>query len=269
MNTAGLRAQAAQVLAEGQAAVVVELRSVKGSVPRDEGTRMVVLREVVLGTIGGGHLEWRAIGTARALLQGNLPWPGPERLALGPALGQCCGGVVELAFVPLDGEALERWRVPVPRFHLMLYGAGHVGQALVRVLSGLDVVVDWVDGREGACAAARAADGFPGLRLLETEDPAAEARAAPAGAHHVVMTHSHALDFDIVLALLRRTDTGLVGLIGSKTKRLQFEHRLLARGVEPARLAALLCPIGIAGVRGKEPAAVAVAVAAQLLSAPG
>lgn len=281
MNTAGLRAQAARWLEMGCPAVVVELRSVKGSVPREAGTRMVVSGEAVLGTIGGGHLEWRALNTARALLRGASPWPAPERVPLGPALGQCCGGVVELAFEPLDAAALERWRAPEPRFHLMLYGAGHVGQALVKVLGDLDVTVDWVDGREGAFARfhgtpspARddAFEGglqrFAGLRCVETEDPVAEARSAPSGSHHLVMTHSHALDFDIVLALLRRPDTGLVGLIGSKTKRQQFEHRLLERGLAAQRVADLVCPVGLAGIAGKEPAAVAVAVAAQLLSLP-
>lgn len=284
MNTAGLHSQAARWWADGGAAVVVELRSVKGSVPREAGTRMVVSQDAVLGTIGGGHLEWRAIHTARAVLQGALAWPTPERVALGPALGQCCGGVVELAFEALDAGALERWRVPPPRFHLMLCGAGHVGQALVRVLAGLDVAVDWMDSREGAFsvleqngqalagdvgpAAGSGEARMPGLRLIESDDPVADARAAPVGAHHVVMTHSHALDFDIVLALLRRPDTGLVGLIGSKTKRQQFEHRLLERGVAAHRVAELVCPVGLAGIQGKEPAAVAVAVAAQLLSLP-
>jgi xanthine dehydrogenase accessory factor len=266
MNRAALRLQAARWCEKQRPAVVVELRSVQGSVPREAGTRMLVAQDEVIGTIGGGHLEWMAMHTARELLAGRTPWPAPVRVALGPSLGQCCGGAVDLAYEPLNEDALRRWPVTPPASHLVLYGAGHVAQALIQILRGVDVSVDWVDSRDGAHGSW---PDFPGLRCVVTDDPAYEAHHAPAGAHHLVMTHSHAQDFDIVLALLRRADTGMVGLIGSKTKRMQFEHRLLARGLSEGRVAQLVCPVGVAGVYSKAPAAVAVAVAAQLLSLPG
>ena len=266
MNRAALRLQAARWCEKQRPAVVVELRSVQGSVPREAGTRMLVAQDEVIGTIGGGHLEWMAMHTARELLAGRTPWPAPVRVALGPSLGQCCGGAVDLAYEPLNEDALRGWPVTPPASHLVLYGAGHVAQALIQILRGVDVSVDWVDSRDGAHG--RWPD-FPGLRCVVTDDPAYEAHHAPAGAHHLVMTHSHAQDFDIVLALLRRADTGMVGLIGSKTKRMQFEHRLLTRGLSEGRVAQLVCPVGVAGVHSKAPAAVAVAVAAQLLSLPG
>jgi len=265
MNRAALRLQAARWCEKQRHAVVVELRSVQGSVPREAGTRMLVAQDEVIGTIGGGHLEWMAMHTARELLAGRTPWPAPVRVALGPSLGQCCGGAVDLAYEPLNEDALRRWPVTPPASHLVLYGAGHVAQALIQILRGVDVSVDWVDSRDGAHGSW---PDFPGLRCVVTDDPAYEAHHAPAGAHHLVMTHSHAQDFDIVLALLRRADTGMVGLIGSKTKRMQFEHRLLARGLSEGRVAQLVCPVGVAGVHSKAPAAVAVAVAAQLLSLP-
>jgi xanthine dehydrogenase accessory factor len=265
MNRAALRLQAARWCEKQRPAVVVELRSVQGSVPREAGTRMLVAQDEVIGTIGGGHLEWMAMHTARELLAGRTPWPAPVRVALGPSLGQCCGGAVDLAYEPLNEDALRRWPVTPPASHLVLYGAGHVAQALIQILRGVDVSVDWVDSRDGAHGSW---PDFPGLRCIVTDDPAYEAHHAPAGAHHLVMTHSHAQDFDIVLALLRRADTGMVGLIGSKTKRMQFEHRLLARGLSEGRVAQLVCPVGVAGVHSKAPAAVAVAVAAQLLSLP-
>jgi xanthine dehydrogenase accessory factor len=266
MNRAALRLQAARWCEKQRHAVVVELRSVQGSVPREAGTRMLVAQDEVIGTIGGGHLEWMALHTACELLAGRAPWPAPARVALGPSLGQCCGGAVELAYEPLNEDTLMRWPVTPPASHLVLYGAGHVAQALIQILRGVDLSVDWVDSRDGAHG--RWPD-FPGLRCVVTDDPAYEAHHAPAGAHHLVMTHSHAQDFDIVLALLRRADTGMVGLIGSKTKRMQFEHRLLSRGLSEGRVAQLVCPVGVAGVYSKAPAAVAVAVAAQLLSLPG
>ena len=233
MNRAALRLRAARWCQKQRPAVVVELRSVQGSVPREAGTRMLVAQDEVIGTIGGGHLEWMAMHTARELLAGRTPWPAPVRVALGPSLGQCCGGAVDLAYEPLNEDALRRWPVTPPASHLVLYGAGHVAQALIQILRGVDVSVDWVDSRDGAHGSW---PDFPGLRCVVTDDPAYEAHHAPAGAHHLVMTHSHAQDFDIVLALLRRADTGMVGLIGSKTKRMQFEHRLLARGLSGPRL---------------------------------
>jgi len=270
MNQAFLKGQARQWLESGRAALVVEVRSARGSVPRDAGARMILAEDAVLGTIGGGHLEWLAVQTAQQSLKTQSPCPSPQRIALGPALGQCCGGAVELRFEALEPGLLECWTLPAARFHLCLYGAGHVGQALARILTDIDCAVDWIDVREGAFEALppEAWTRSPTLRCVVSDGPVAEACAAPPGAHHVVMTHSHALDFDLVQALLRRHDTGMVGLIGSRTKRQRFEHRLLARGVSADRVAALVCPIGTPGLTGKEPMAVAVAVAAQLLAQP-
>lgn len=270
MNQAALRAQAQAWLQEGRSALIVQVQASRGSVPRDAGARMVVSAEQTVGTIGGGHLEWLAVQTAQRCLGSAAPCPEPQRLALGPALGQCCGGAVELHYEVLDAHALDRWEVQPGRFHVCLYGAGHVGQALARVLADIDCTIDWVDVRDEAFASlpAEAWTRSPTLRCVVSDGPVAEACAAPAGAHHVVMTHSHALDYDIVQALMTRTDTGLVGLIGSLTKRRRFEHRLLARGVPAQRVGELACPIGVAGVTGKEPMAVAVAVAAQLLAQP-
>lgn len=265
MNGSALRLRAAGWVEAQRQAVVVELHAVQGSVPREAGTRMLVTQDEVIGTIGGGHLEWMAMNSARELLDGQRPWPAPVRVALGPSLGQCCGGTVDLAFEPLNADTLARWPVVQPASHVVLYGAGHVAHALVQVLRGVDVSIDWVDSREGVHGSW---PDFPGLRCIVSEDPAFEAQTAAAGAHHLVMTHSHAQDFDIVLALLRRLDTAMVGLIGSKTKRMQFEHRLLSRGVPASRLAQLVCPVGVPGIRSKAPAAVAVAMAAQLMSLP-
>lgn len=267
MNATALKQLASQWLALGHSAVLVELRGVKGSAPRDAGTRMVVTAETCWGTIGGGHLEWMAQATARQLLSGMAAWPTPQRLALGPTLGQCCGGSVELRYEPLSPDSLDAWALPAPRFHLCLYGAGHVGQALVGLLRGVDVTIDWLDTREEAFVDLPS-EGHAGLRWWVSDDIAADAGRAPSGAHHLVMTHSHSLDFDIVLRLLNRHDTGLVGLIGSKTKRRHFEGRLAHRGLAADRMADLVCPIGDPRIQGKEPAVVAVSVAAQLLSLP-
>jgi xanthine dehydrogenase accessory factor len=147
---------------------------------------------------------------------------------------------------------------------LQLYGAGHVGRAVARLLAALPCRVRWIDTRS---------DEFPPGALpahIETvcaEAPEAEVAAAPPGAFHLVLTHSHDLDLLLALAVLRRADFGWFGLIGSRTKRARFERRLAERGIAPALLARLVCPIGLPGIDGKEPELIALAVVAQMLQA--
>lgn len=157
-------------------------------------------------------------------------------------------------------ERLEEETVP-----LWLYGAGHVGSALVRVLADLPFAVTWVDSREALLQEAATGLGRPGLTALWDEDPAELAATAPADAWHLVMTHSHEQDLRICEALLKAGRFGFLGLIGSRSKAARFRHRLLQRGCAPEALARMVCPIGVAGIGAKWPAAIAVAVAAQLL----
>jgi len=357
-------------------AVLVTVAAVEGSAPREPGAHMLVGSTRAEGTIGGGHLELRAIEIARGMLAEGRE-RHLERFALGPTLGQCCGGVVQLAFertdaeharevtpacwrlVALDGPPARlvipaqagtpalraewerlatsvipaqagtpahraewerlatsvipaqagtpalraeweriapevpasagmterapevsasarttclltgpdgrRWLADLiepPRAHLVLFGAGHVGAALVRALAPLPCTVTWVDEREDLFPA-----DIPGnVRIEATDTPEAAVAEAPGGAAFLVMTHSHALDQRLTEAILARPDVGWFGLIGSKTKRKQFEHRLRARGVDEARLAAMACPIGMPGITSKLPAVIAASVAAQLLA---
>jgi xanthine dehydrogenase accessory factor len=169
------------------------------------------------------------------------------------------------AFCPLLPRP-ERtpWPEPPPRFALQLYGAGHVGRAVVNLLSGLDCRVWWIDEREAEFPARGHA---PHIERVCVEPVEAEVAPAPAGAYYLVLTHSHELDQRIAEAILRRGDFGWFGLIGSATKRARFEHRLAQRGIAPATVARMVCPIGVPGVDGKEPEVIAVAVVAQLLQA--
>jgi len=247
--------------AEARPAAVVTVTAHRGSVPRETGTRMLVAADQAWGTIGGGHLEWAAIRDARALIAAGGEVL-EQQVALGPTLGQCCGGVVRLRIAPLAAEDLGAWALPAPRFHLQLHGAGHVGRAIARLLAGLPCRVDWVDGRDDAFPPGPLP---PHLRPVVTEAPEAEVGTAPPGSFFLVLTHSHALDERIVQAVMRRDDVGFLGLIGSRSKRQRFEHRLLARGVPAARVARMVCPIGVPGISGKEPEVIAVAVVAQLL----
>jgi xanthine dehydrogenase accessory factor len=294
--------------AEGSAALVT-LARVEGSSPREAGVRMVVRPSGGFhGTIGGGTLEFAALEAAsEALRRGR----GPARrrsLALGPELGQCCGGRVEwrvetfdkndledlsaLAIAeggasstlsarlgpdgrvqrilrPSAGErrlaslAEENWTEPlgVLARAVYLFGAGHVGRALALALAPLPFAVRWIDPRR---------DAFPthapaNVTLIHAPEPAAELASAPDSALVLVITHSHALDLEIVAEALRVERFGYVGLIGSATKRARFLSQMRAAGLTEVQLARLVCPIGIPGLESKDPAVIAASTATQLL----
>ncbi len=360
---------------------------------------MVVTAAQVQGSVGGGRLEQRAIGIARELLVADAPSPRLERFALGASLGQCCGGVVVLAFERV-GPAQREWvgraatlaaagrawgrRIfidgphagavavfdresvghtctdpalsahardllaagedtalllfmlgcrsdasrdradegatapgsaappapsagsrlasllqedlaaprrsdasrdradgsatapgsaaalgtailldasPPPALQVVMFGAGHVGRALAELFGRLPLRVRWVDARAQEFPPALA----PNVEPHCTDTPTAEVRAAPAGAVFLVLTHSHALDFELVEAILARDDFLFCGLIGSQTMRARFAHRLHARGIEEARIARLRCPVGLPGLPGKEAEVIALAIAAEVM----
>ena len=262
--SSGLHAAARRWRAEGRPAVGVEVARSAGSVPRDAGTRMLVAADAVVGSIGGGHLELQAVAEARALLALPATMPRERHVALGPSLGQCCGGALDLRYTRLADCDPAQWPLPAPRFELQLYGAGHVGRAVVRLLETLPCRVAWIDERAAEFPAAASA---PHVERICVEPVEAEVAQAPPGAFFLVMTHSHDLDFAVVQAVLRRGDFGFLGLIGSKSKRASFERRLAARGIAPEAIARLACPIGVPGIEGKEPEVIAVGVVAQLLQA--
>ena len=263
-----VQAAALRWRALARAAVVVEVTTTQGSVPRESGTRMLVAADEVLGSVGGGHLELLAIAQARQMLTttASAPQQNPQETyyPLGPKLGQCCGGALTLRFTPLAADEPAAWTQPAPRFHLQLYGAGHVGRAIVKLLEGIDCRVAWIDERE---------DQFPSSALpphiqkVCVEPVEAEVATAPPGAMFLVLTHSHDLDLTIAEAILKRADFAFAGLIGSKTKAARFRHRFEARGLDAALIDRLHCPIGLPGIEGKEPEVIAVAVVAQLLRA--
>ena len=248
-------------------AVVVEIVQARGSAPRGAGTRMLVSAVQAIGTIGGGHLEFKALAAAQAMLAARDATPRRERYPLGPALGQCCGGVVELDYTLLDERAIARWPDGAPLLDLQMHGAGHVGHAIATLLTTLDVRVDWIDERDDAFAPATTlGTSWPDSVQRRVVDGAeGEVAGAPAGAFFLVLTHDHALDLRIVEAALRRDDAGFVGVIGSKSKRERFRHRLAQRGLSADRVARMQCPVGLPGIAGKQPEVIALAVVAQLL----
>ncbi len=250
-------------------AVLVTVLATRGSVPRDSGTWMAVFADEAVGTIGGGRLELDALAHARRMLDGEVV-EADVLYRLGPSLGQCCGGEVRLGFERVGAQDLEqlqqRWRaddVPVA-----LFGAGHVGLALVRVLSGLPVRLHWIDSRDEVFPP----DVEASVRCEHSQPVHAAVASLTPHSCVVIMSFSHAEDLDIVAACLQRqrtrADLPYVGLIGSKTKWASFRQRLNARGFSDAELAHVTCPIGIPGIADKRPEVIAIGVAAQLLQAP-
>lgn len=254
-------------------ACLVTVESTQGSAPREPGAWMAVFASGAdfVGTIGGGHLELQALHEARERLvdhvAGRPPRSALVRQALGPSLGQCCGGVVQLRFECVeaaDAPAL-RQRLAPPLQPVALFGGGHVGHALARVLAPLPFALHWIDSREGVFP--HAVDEHV---VCEHSDPVHAAVPGLAPQSFVlVMSFSHAEDLDIVAACLARQrvqgDLPFIGLIGSRTKWATFRHRLAARDFSEEEMAQVTCPIGVPGIAGKQPAVIAVAVAAQLL----
>jgi xanthine dehydrogenase accessory factor len=252
-------------LLEHQCAVLVQVDAVEGSVPREAGAWMAVFNDALVGTVGGGHLEFDAIVQAREMLATGST--KTTRFALGPSLGQCCGGVVYLRFecVGAQDMAALKLRLQPALQPVALFGGGHVGHALVEVLARLPFAVTWIDSREGVFP-----QNLPPGVTCEHSDPVQSAvRSLASQSRVLIMSFSHAEDLDVLAACLmrqrERTDLPYVGLIGSKTKWATFRSRLLARGLTEAELAHVTSPIGVPGIAGKAPEVIAVAVAAQLL----
>ncbi|MDM0018314.1 xanthine dehydrogenase accessory protein XdhC [Variovorax saccharolyticus] len=250
-----------------ESAVLVRVESTQGSAPREAGTWMAVWADGLTATIGGGQLEFQATDEARGWLAGGPPIEGVRRYPLGPSLGQCCGGVVFLSYRRIDAGDAKALQAELLA-HLEpvgLFGGGHVGAALARLLSTLPFAVRWIDSRDGVFP-----PDLPAQIETEHSDPVQQAVAQLApGSRVLIMSFSHAEDLDIVIACLKRLrerdDLPYIGLIGSKTKWATFRHRLEARGFTAAEMDRVTCPIGVPGITGKEPEVIAVAVAAQLL----
>jgi len=270
--TVSLALQQLLLTLQTASACLVSVESTQGSAPRESGAWMAVTQGsgALIGTIGGGHLEMEAITLARNLLlapAADVELPLVRRWSLGPSLGQCCGGAVSLRFEIVQAEhAKTLSRRLQPALHdLALFGGGHVGHALVRALAPLPFAVQWIDSRDSIFPA----DVPPQVQCEHSDPVEAAVLDLPPGSRVLIMSFSHAEDLSIVATCLKRQrergDLPFVGLIGSATKRAVFGSRLRQRGFSEEELAHITCPIGIAGITGKEPEVIAVSVAAQLL----
>ncbi|PKR49694.1 xanthine dehydrogenase accessory protein XdhC [Thalassospira marina] len=338
------------LLAGDQPVVMVSVASIAGSTPREAGAFMLVGCHETAGTVGGGNLEHQLVRHVRKMLaDGAAPDAHFMRYPLGPALGQCCGGAVDVAFHALNPTRKAVLKVAIAKVQagsgggagvwlmlpcenaasstftmftgpaadalmqhfgtlrgglvkdaqaclsgfssaaqscdwannmvssssnaalmvrlddaatpLWLFGAGHVGAAIVRALEPLPFDIHWVDSRADYIDIAAQSRLHP----VHSPNPWEEIADLPAGAMALILTHSHAEDFEICRHALLRPDLSLVGMIGSATKRARFMARMRERGLADGALARLCCPIGVEGITGKHPAVIAASVAAQLV----
>lgn len=306
--------------------MLVSVAAIRGSTPREAGAFMLITPDAISGTIGGGNLEHQVTRRVREGLGAGadkLARAEIVRFPLGPGLGQCCGGSVEVGFHLLSGVAKETLRtalqeietapiradghwVTVPtdcsdiarvsaaharmlsdsfgvarggivtlngvetlclrlddaRTPMWIFGAGHVGKAIVQALAPLPFDIHLIDSRDAFLAGVEGEN----IQVCQNDKPESEVADIPAGAHVLILTHNHALDFEICRAALVRDDLGFVGMIGSQTKRARFVRRFSDRGLSQAEIGRLTCPIGIQGITGKQPVVIAASVAAQVLS---
>jgi xanthine dehydrogenase accessory factor len=283
---------------------MISVLATEGSAPRGAGTRMIVTQAGAMGTIGGGNLEFQATEQARAILSLPAGSWRIQDFPLGPLLGQCCGGRVRLLVEHVDqarlgwltgaseGQVLvarltathvERFvggafdaevvtargerpgvgaqlaeRIGEYRRPLYLFGAGHVGQAIVRHAQMLPLRLAWFDTRP-------LFGSIVGVTLVPDKTIEQCIADAPDDAAVVILTHDHALDYRLAKTALGRGRVAFAGLIGSATKRARFVSRLAKDGIPAEAIERLACPIGVAGITGKEPDVIAIAVLAQLL----
>lgn len=246
--------------------VLVEVTDVKGSAPRDKDAWMLVARDMIFRTIGGGQLEYIAIDHARRILVGGVE--DPMDVPLGPEIGQCCGGRVGLGFRRVNRglaeELISRVDAEIAmRPHVYIFGAGHVGNALAHALSLTPVRVVLVDTREDELVACNVA----GIETCLTALPEQVVRDAPPGSAFIVLTHDHALDFLIATEALQRRDAAYVGMIGSKTKKATFRNWLQRETGNDALFSQLVCPVGGGVLKDKRPEVIAALATAEVLAA--
>lgn len=253
-------------LAREHRVVIVEVTAVKGSAPRDEGTFMLVAPSEIHGTVGGGQLEYVAIENARKML-GDAGGEATLDIPLGPDIGQCCGGRVELTFTfaneaaraALDRRLAEEER---EKPQVWVFGAGHVGRALADALTPLPLNVFVVEARESELDQLSSE-----VRRRLAAMPESLIADIPAGSAVVIVTHDHALDFLIGREALARTDLAYIGMVGSRSKRAAFVHYLAEQGVDRAQADRLVLPIGGTAVGDKRPEVIAAMTASEVLLA--
>lgn len=225
-----------------------------GSTPREPGARMVITDDGIFDTLGGGTFEWQTIAAARACLVEQRYGLSLEAFSLGGRSGQCCGGFVNILLEAFPGAT----------HHIAIFGAGHVGQEIVKLGVPLPWQLHWFDSRSDVFAGQQQ----PRLHCYSLHDAKQSVATLPAGTHALVLTHSHDEDYALIKALIERDDVASIGLIGSDSKWASFKGRLKRDGYTDEQMARVRSPIGrihATKLTNKTPYAIALTVVAELL----
>lgn len=236
----------------GQSYVIATVLGAAGSIPRDQGSKMVITLDDTFDTLGGGHLEFSVTQKARDLINQGKAGNQVEHFPLGATLGQCCGGSVTVLMESFVQQGMS----------LTVFGAGHVAKALMNILGGLPGQVRWIDNRENMFP-----DSAPhNVAMQLIENPVEIIEQLPEHSQILILTHNHQLDFDLVEAAIKRNTFSYIGCIGSNTKAERFQMRLQHRGYSQEQIDNMICPVGNLDVPGKLPMEVAVSMAGQLIA---
>jgi len=236
---------------QGKAYVLATVMGAAGSVPRDQGSKMVITEDSQYDTLGGGHLEYKVVQHAQTLLAEQSSGNYVEHFPLGASLGQCCGGSVSVLFESFAVKGLN----------LTVFGAGHVAKALMAILSQLPGKIRWVDSRQDMFSGHQ----YPNVENIHASEPVDMIKTLPTNSQVLVLTHNHQLDFELIEHALKRDDFSFVGCIGSQTKAQRFEMRLEHKGFSDEQIKTIICPVGDVSIPGKLPMEVAVSISAQLI----
>jgi xanthine dehydrogenase accessory factor len=245
----------ADLSAEDKAFVIVTIIDIEGSSPRNIGTKMIVCPDQIYDTVGGGNLEFEAIAKSRKLLANGTACIKTEIFTLGKDLTQCCGGKVTLLFECIASH----------NFNITVFGAGHVGKALSKILREIPCKLTYFDSRPEVIDEIQKTESGHNINFHILQNPAIEIEQHAPDTYFLVMTHSHELDMEIVEAILSKKIFNFCGLIGSRSKSIKFRNRLIRKQFNEDEVGRLTCPIGLEGLEGKSPMEVAVSVVAQLI----
>ncbi len=241
---------------QAQGYVLVTVLDTKGSSPRDTGTKMVVSADESFDTIGGGALEYQSIKMAREFLQENITAQHKKTFNLGKDLKQCCGGVVRVFFEVF----------PSSNFNIVIFGAGHIGKSLIKILEDIDCQVKWFDSRQELFPERSDKDSpSPNIQKKIMTQPELAVESCQTNSYFLVMTHDHALDQQLCESIISRGDSLYCGLIGSTTKGLKFRQRLLKKNYKQQEIDILTCPAGLSSLKSKKPMEIAVSIILELL----
>ncbi len=247
--------------------IYVKIIETKGSVPREKNVFMIISKERQFGTIGGGEFEFRVTKESLKLMQNKNKYKDSFKYSLGPSLGQCCGGYIEVELIKFDNglKLLEKLDlkndITNQNQNLYIFGAGHVSNALTNKLDGVGFNVFIIDSREEYLNKITNKN----INKVLAKNPEIIIQNAPPLSYFVVLTHSHKLDFDISVRILEKNNYIFFGLIGSQTKKIKFKKRLKDYGFKDNVINRIECPIGIGSINGKEPDVIAISIIARLL----